>query len=241
MDVLALRTPTVPPATHTNCYRLGSVLIDPGSPWEEEHAVAVPWADGVDRIVLTHHHPDHIGGVAALSAALGAEVWAHCDARVPFPVHRRLEDDEEIDTGAGLLRCVWTPGHADGHLAFQRVGTSDIVVGDMLAGVGTIVLAPPEGHLGTYLASLARLRALGPSRLLPAHGPPLEDSYAAIDAYVAHRHARTAQVRAALGRGARTPEEVAARVYAGVPGVDVRLATAQAHAHIIWLEEHEPS
>ena len=236
LDVLPVRTPTVPPATHTNCYRLGRAVIDPASPWPDEQERLAAWAGPVDTILLTHHHHDHVGGVADLVARTGARVFAHADARLPFPVDVRLHDGDVVDTGAGLLRCLYTPGHADGHLCYRVEDTGDIVAGDMVAGHGTIVLIEPEGHLATYIASLERLLPLG-GRLLPAHGPALEDGPATLAQYVAHRHARTAQVAAALGGGPLDPEGIAAMVYAGVPAVNLGLAAVQVRTHLTWLVE----
>jgi glyoxylase-like metal-dependent hydrolase (beta-lactamase superfamily II) len=235
--VLPVRTPTVPPATHTNCYRLGRVVIDPASPWPDEQARLAEWlGDGVDAVLLTHHHGDHVGGVVDLVARTGAKVYAHADARLPFPVDGRLADGDVFDTGAGLLRCLHTPGHADGHLCFRHEETGDVVAGDMVAGVGTIVLIEPEGHLATYLASLARLVALG-GALLPAHGPAIPDGPALARQYIAHRHARTEQVLAALADGPLDPVGVARTVYAGLPGVDPGLAAVQVRTHLTWLVE----
>ena len=237
IDVLPVRTPTVPPATHTNCYRVGRVVVDPASPWPDEQARLAEWiGDDVDTVLLTHHHGDHVGGVADLVARTGARVYAHADARLPFPVDGRLEDDARIDTGAGWLRCLHTPGHADGHLCFLHEASGAIVAGDMVAGTGTIVLIEPEGHLATYLASLARLEALG-GALLPAHGPAIPDGAALVRQYVAHRHARTEQVYRALADGPLDPVGIARVVYAGVPGVDLGLAAVQVRAHLTWLRE----
>lgn len=239
IEVFPVRTPTLPPATHTNAYRVGSVVIDPGSPWAEEQArLAETLRSGpaVTHIVVTHHHHDHTGGVKDLARRTGAKVCAHEDARLSFPVDVRLRDSDLVPTGGPPLRCLHTPGHADGHLALQVGDTGDILVGDLLAGVGTIVLAPPEGHLRTFLRSLERLASVA-KRAFPAHGPTLEDAPAAIEAVVAHRHARSQQVEAALTAGATTPREVAAVVYAGIAGVDMTLAAAQALAHLQWLAE----
>ncbi|MDP2308316.1 MAG: MBL fold metallo-hydrolase [Pseudomonadota bacterium] len=240
IDVLPVRTPTVPPATHTNCYRFGRVVIDPASPYPDEQERLASWAEGVDTILLTHHHLDHVGGVADLVARTGAKVYAHTDARVAFPVDVRLEDGDVIDTGAttgaARLRCLHTPGHADGHLCFLDEQTGDIVAGDMVAGFGTIVLIEPEGHLATYLGSLSRLLPLA-GRLLPAHGPVLESGPAVLRQYIAHRHARTEQIAAALAGGPRDPMGIAAIVYAGVPGVHLGLAAVQVRTHLTWLIE----
>ncbi len=236
--VLPVRTPTLPPATHTNVYRLGDCVIDPASPEPREQERVLAWAGKVGRILLTHHHADHIGGVEALAAATGAPVWAHADARVPFPVHHRIHDGDLIDTGAGTLVALHTPGHADGHLAYQLVNTGHIIAGDLVAGEGTIVLLQPEGDLQRYLDSLARVRALADT-LWPAHGPPQPASLA--DAYIAHRHHRTAQFLNVLRAGEpdRTlmADQIAAMVYSGLPGVNLQLAAMQVHTHLLWLAE----
>ena len=232
--VLPVRTPTLPPATHTNVYRLGDTVVDPASPEPEEQERVRAWAGPVRRILLTHHHADHIGGVDALAASSGAEVWAHADCRVSFAVHRRLQDGDTVDTGAGVLVALHTPGHADGHLAYQLAGTGEVIAGDLVAGVGTIVLVPPEGDLALYLASLARVRALA-ERLWPAHGSPQAASLA--DDYIAHRHQRTAQFLAVLRGGeAVTAEQISEIVYAGIPGVSLALAALQVRTHLKWLQ-----
>lgn len=237
LGVLALRTPTIPPATHTNTYRLGNTVIDPASPYPEEQARLLAWLGGrCDRILLTHHHGDHIGGVMALRAATGASVWAHPDSRLPFPIDHPVVDGDRIDTGEGVLIAFHTPGHADGHLVFHLEGTDHVVCGDLVAGIGTIVLAPPEGHLATYLASLRRIRPLV-GTLHPAHGPSLPDGPAILDHYAAHRHHRTAQFRGAIAAGDRTAVDIATRVYAGIPGVDPILAALQVRAHLQWMRE----
>lgn len=234
---IPLRTPTLPPATHTVAWRLGRLLIDPGSPWPEEQARLAPHLDGVEVVLVTHHHPDHVGGVADVVRRTGAKVWAHAESPLGFHVDRHLQDDERIDSGEGLVRCLHTPGHADGHLAFLHEPTGDVVLGDLVAGVGTVVLPPPDGHLGRYLESLERLLPLT-RRALPAHGPVLEDGPAALRALIAHRHARTDQLRAALAEGPASPEELVRRVYGEREGIDVRLAAQQLGTHLRWLAEH---
>jgi glyoxylase-like metal-dependent hydrolase (beta-lactamase superfamily II) len=232
IDCLPVRTPTLPPATHTNCYRVGDTVIDPASPWPDEQASLAAWCGPIARILLTHHHPDHVGGVADLVARTGAVVWAHRDAAVPFTVDRRLEDGDVVDTGGGRLRCLHTPGHADGHLAFQLDDSGEVICGDLVAGVGTIVLVPPEGDLEVYLASLSRVGTVA-TRLWPAHGPPVPGD--TTERYIAHRHMRTAQFEAVLAEGSASPQQIAAAVYAGIPGVDFAFAALQVRTHLAWL------
>lgn len=239
LQVLALRTPTLPPATHTNCYRIGDVVIDPASPEPEEQQRLWEWLEQSPprRILLTHHHRDHIGGVEDLRRRCGARVAAHPDSCLPFAVDDPLEEGDRVDTGSGVLLCHHTPGHADGHLCFELEGSGDWLVGDLVASVGTIVLSPPEGKLGLYLQSLERMAALG-GRFFPAHGAPVEDGPALARAYIQHRHLRTQQILQAMQAGRVGAREIAEWVYAGIPGVNLQLAASQVEAHLQWLQEH---
>jgi len=109
----------------------------------------------------------------------------------------------------------------------------------MVAGVGTILLDPPEGHLGQYLDSLAALRALKPRLLMPAHGPVIENAEAYLTEYIEHRHMRTEQVMAHLKAvpGA-TAEDLAQAIYADlVPLSFLPIAARQITAHLEWLKE----
>jgi len=247
LHVLAVRSPTLPPATHTNAWILGRqapVVVDPASPWQEERdrlagalAPAAPQA-----ILLTHHHHDHVSGAADLAARTGAPIWAHAEtaARLSLPVDRLLVDEERLDLEGGVWTVLHTPGHAPGHLCLLREADGELIAGDMVAGEGTIVLDPPEGDLALYLASLARLQARGARRLHPAHGPSLEDGPATLQTYVAHRHARTAQIREALARrpGSR-PRDLVPLVYGELPELVQLLAARQVLCHLLWLADRQ--
>jgi glyoxylase-like metal-dependent hydrolase (beta-lactamase superfamily II) len=209
--MLALRTPTLPPAAHTNTYLVGpergpQVLVDPGSPYPDQQAVldrvlAAEAAAGrpLGLIVLTHHHGDHVGGAPAAAARWNASIAAH--ALTARRLAGRVEVTRELSGGEVLgqvgVTCVHTPGHADGHLCFEHGGAS--IVGDMVAGIGTILIDPSEGDMSEYLASLALLDARAASQhLLPAHGPAITDGHAKLREYIAHRTMRENRVLAAL-------------------------------------------
>ena len=252
--VLPVRTPTLPPATRTNCYIVGeaarAVAIDPATPYADEQARLDAYleAEGVrlGAIVLTHHHVDHVGDAARLAARHGVPVLAHREtaARVAgrVQVARTLDDGERLDYGPGGLRAVFTPGHAPGHLCFVDAAARAIVAGDMVASVGTIIVEPDDaGDMRQYLESLRRLRREvdgGATTLLPAHGPPIVDGGARLDFYVAHRLEREARVAAALGDAPATVQALVPPAYPDVPAALYPLAARSLLAHLYKLE-HE--
>lgn len=245
LSVVPVRSPTLPPATHTNAWLLGTrqvVVVDPAGAWEAPRQALRDALDGVEvaAIFLTHHHPDHIGGVADLRARTGAPVLAHqhTAAQVDFEIDQLLDEGDVLETDAGSWQVLHTPGHARGHLCLHRED-GYIVAGDMVAGEGTIVLDPPEGNLADYLFQLDRLRALDAATLLPAHGPELTDPRAYLTHYIEHRHSRTQQVLAALQRmkGPAQPGALVPIIYPDIPLFVHPIAARQVLCHLQWLVE----
>jgi len=234
--VLALRTPTLPPAAHTNVYLVGPdegpwIAIDPGSPYQDQQDVLDRALEkvGLALVLLTHHHGDHVGGAAALAARFGAPIAAHANTAKRLPklaIAKLLGDGDRV----GDLECVFTPGHADGHLCFTRGGHT--IAGDMVAGLGTILIDPSEGDMTLYLGSLEKLLARPQTVLLPAHGPALPDGHAKLREYIAHRLMREAKVVAALGPGDEPLGELVARAYADTPRMLWPLAERSLVAHL---------
>jgi len=248
---LPLRTPTLLPATTTNlmivgCSRLA--LVEPATPFEDERQVlddvlAALAAEGrrVELLVITHHHPDHVGDVERLRQRLGVPVHAHAltAAKLPWPVDHLLDDGDELDLGEGIaLRALHTPGHAPGHLVLYEPSSGFAHAGDMVAGEGTILVDPDDdGDMSLYLASLERLGELGARALVPAHGPVLHDPRAVVDHYVRHRLAREAKVLAAIDAGAADDGELLARAYEDTPRAIWPLAARSLEAHLRKLAD----
>lgn len=243
-----LRTPTLPPATHTNTYLVGTgecLIVDPGAPEPEEVDRLVRFLSRVElrpvAIVLSHHHGDHVGGAARLAEALGLPVWAHeqTAGRVPVPVSRLLRDGEELALDGPLpmrWRVLHTPGHASGHLTLLELGSRAALVGDMVAGVGTIVIDPPEGDMAEYLRQLARLEQ-EIRTLFPSHGPVLPDGPAKVREYLMHRAWREAKVLEAIGSfgGPVAVGEVVPRAYDDVASFVWPIAERNTEAIIVKL------
>jgi glyoxylase-like metal-dependent hydrolase (beta-lactamase superfamily II) len=179
-----------------------------------------------------------------LAAEFGVPIVAHPvnDALLEgiLTIDEHWEDGQVIDCGGRALKGHHTPGHAKGHLVFQDVDSSAMIAGDMVAGIGTILIDPADGDLGHYLDSLQRMRDLNASVLLPAHGDPLPHADQLLSFYIAHRHSRTDQFRQALDTlGEATPLDIAVHVYASeIDPQFFPLAAIQVLAHLLWMESN---
>jgi endoribonuclease LACTB2 len=247
-----VRTPTKPPATHTNCYIVGSsevVILDPASPYQEEQAALASCVDEllkegrkIREIILTHLHPDHVGGVAALVKHLGGDgqVAAHrltAEALAgQVRVNRLIEDGDLIELEGEprlVLRAMHTPGHARGHLCFYEEETGALITGDNIVGLGSVLIDPPEGNMRDYFSTLERLRALPRLTVLfGAHGPAIGSPRSKIEEYIAHRREREARILSAIREGACTPFEIVARVYTDVHPKAHAMAERAVIAHL---------
>lgn len=226
----------------TNTWLLGSgpdrVVVDPGP--GDEHLERVLAQGPVSLVLLTHHHFDHTEAAAELAERAGAPVRALdpqlCTGAGP------LADGEVVEASGVRLTVLATPGHTRDSVCFraERDGREAVLTGDTILGRGTTVVAHPDGHLGSYLASLRALAAL-PAGLpaLPGHGPDLPDVAEAANGYLAHREQRLDQIREVVRvRGPQvTAAEVVAVVYADVPP-EVREAAAwSVAAQLTYLAE----
>jgi hydroxyacylglutathione hydrolase len=218
-------------------------LIDAGT-GETRHLAALEEALAGARLVqvlVTHAHTDHASGVVALAQRFhGAHFlkmpWAERDSRWPAE-WEPIADGQVIEVGDEMLRAVHTPGHAPDHLCFWHEESRTLFSGD-LAVKGTSVYIPPalKGDLADYLASLERVRALRPARLLPAHGPVIDDPDTVLREYLEHRRAREEQILAALREGDATPDALVPLIYRGLNETLVQVAGETVLAHLLKLE-----
>ncbi len=217
------------------------LLIDAGV-GETGHleAIAAAVAGGPARVLVTHAHPDHAAGAPALAARWPSAAFS----KMPWPgqdietlVWSPLADGDRIATGEGELEVVHTPGHAPDHVVLWHEESRTIFGADLMQlGNSVAIPASNGGDLAAYLRSLRRVQALRPSRVLPAHGPVIDDPLALIDQYLTHRHHREVQVLSALEAGLDTVDAITGRIYTGLNPQLGPLARESVLAHLVKLE-----
>ncbi len=249
-----LRSPTLPPADHTNCYLVGretALVVDPGSPYPREiqrllHEIYTFLGTGgaIRAIFLTHHHGDHIGGVPRLVRALRVPLAAHPQtlARLPASCLQSKIPPLSIDDGEQLhleprltLEAIHTPGHAPGHLCLFERNRGVLLSGDMIPGTGTTIIDPPEGEMAGYISSLERLSGLAPQWILPAHGPAIRGGQSAPRKLIQHRRWREHRVLSALHAVPRDLWTITKQAYDDTSPLMLPLARRSALAHLIKL------
>jgi glyoxylase-like metal-dependent hydrolase (beta-lactamase superfamily II) len=199
-----------------------SVVVDPGPMLEDHLRAVLDQAGKVAVVLLTHKHPDHSEGAAWFANQAGCGVRAVDPAfRLPTDHAHGLSEGDVITAGGLRIEVLPTPGHTMDSVCFWLPQDGSLLTGDTVLGRGTSVVAHPDGALGPYLDSLDRLLAFansaaGVDRLLPGHGPVIDDPADVLTFYITHRRERLDQVRAAVAAGHTTPDAVVEHVYADV-------------------------
>ena len=232
----------------TNTYLVGRrhpILIDTGAGVPEYLPLFADYLGRrgfarPERIILTHRHRDHLGGVAHLAERFPGIPVAKMifkDSDLPAGI-QDLHDGQVVSGDGVTLTAVHTPGHASDHLCFYLREEQALFTGDLVLGGSTTVIPDEDGDLAQYLDSLRRIQALGARRIYPAHGPVIEDAPAKIQEYLDHRMLRERQILDALSGGARTIPEMVRVIYADVPVALHPAAGMSVHSHLKKLR-HE--
>jgi glyoxylase-like metal-dependent hydrolase (beta-lactamase superfamily II) len=189
------------------------------------------------RVFVTHFHRDHAQGAPSIAAAhphaaFEKYPWPEEDAQYGV-AWRPLADCDVVTAGDEPLTVLHTPGHSPDHIALWHTDTGSIFTGDLVVlGSSVMIHASRGGNLSEYMRSLERLRALNPIRLLPAHGPIVDDPRALLTGYIEHRLARERQVLAALNAGRRDVRAIAEYIYDGLDPALLPAARENVRAHL---------
>ncbi len=230
----------------TNTYLVGRthpILLDTGAgvpeylPLLRDYLERRGWKRP-ERILLTHRHRDHMGGVTQLRElfpGIPVSKLIFRDSRLPEGTDP-LRDGEAVTGDGATLIPVHTPGHASDHLCFYLEEERALFTGDLILGGSTTVIPDDDGDLAQYMDSLRRVQGLDVWRIYPAHGPVIEDAPAKIQEYLDHRLLRERQILDALGNGVRTIPEMVKTIYADVSTALHGAAAMSVHSHLRKLK-----
>ena len=229
-------------------------IVDPG-PEDAAHTQALLDAvrgETVTHIFVTHTHRDHSPGVRALKAQTGATVYAEGPHRAARPLHIgehnpldssgdhefmadvRLKDGELVEGDGWVIEGITTPGHTANHMAFALRGKNILFAGDHVMGWSTSVVAPPDGAMSDYMASLHKLARRDETLYFPGHGPAIPDAKRFVNYYILHRRAREASILHRLGKGATDIPTIVRAIYIGI---DPRLTGAAGLSVLAHMED----
>ena len=240
VEVVPVKTATLPPADHTNSYLIGDpdgdfVLVDPAARMREgmeQLATAVERHNGnLVAILFTHPHSDHLGDIDLLREAFDVPIWASQETASQISCQRILVDEEFLQLGKQKWQVLQTPGHHPGHICL--LGDAGLVAGDMVAGIGTILIPPNEGDMDQYLQQLQRLIDLKPHLIFPSHGPVIPLPEKKLLYYLNHRAARHQKVLDAVADGNQSLAQIANIAYQDSPDAHPLLAQDQTLSHLL--------
>ena len=253
LRILLVRSNTLPPAAHTNVFWFGGagaprVLVDPSPADRAELERLCRRLDefGVDLVFLTHHHPDHreyadeIARRYRVPLGLSADTHARIQARAAgyfdgIEVRHFAEGDLLTQWQGEPVRLVAVPGHDEGQLAPMAESRAWCIVGDLIQGIGTVVIAPPEGNMRKYFDSLRKIIALDPAVIIPSHGLALGGTHF-LKTALKHREQREQQIHQRHSAGL-SEDQILGEIYRDVDPRLLPLARLNIRSHLAKLRE----
>ncbi len=225
----------------TNTFLVGEAalfILEPGED-SDQHFEAITRAVGdkpVAGLIPTHAHPDHWPMATRLGQHYDAPTFGFAKSAGYTPDHI-VHDGETLEAPSVSLLALHTPGHTEDHCAYQLDDGKTLFSGDIVMDWATTIIAPPEGNLNQYMASLDRLLELGHDTFHPAHGKALTAPMARTQELKEHRLLRTQQALEVLQTGAQTIPTMVRTIYADVDPQLHPAAQFSLHAHLVALEE----
>jgi len=255
-EIVPVETPPLPADIPTNVFLVGwkrFVLIDPAPRRETEqqhlfHAVdrRIAQGDELLAVVLTHHHPDHVGALEPAVERYRVPVWGHrkTGELLKRRLDRELGDGDRLELGSSpdgregwSLQALFTPGHAEGHLVFHDERHGILVAADLVSTLVSMYVGAPGGNLREYFASMERVQGVDLRTLLPSHGTPTTEPQKLLRETVQHRKARIEEAAALLSDDPQEALAVALRIYPGGAGKLRPLVERTTRAALEYLVE----
>lgn len=243
----------------TNTYLVGSkslAVIDPGPADTRHHEAILEAAGGreITHIFVTHAHRDHVDGLYALKSATGAKSIGFGRAQLSVPEALKspsgkdfvdlafapdvcAHDGQVLEGEDWAIEAIHTPGHAPDHMCFALAGRGAIFSGDHVMSWNTTVIAPPEGNMAHYMASLDRLLKIDSELYLPGHGGKLEDARRSVKAFLLHRQWREQAILNAISSRQATVRDMVRLIYRDLDRSLLAAAGLSIMAHVEHLRE----
>ena len=256
VPLLAVRSATLPPATRTNAFMLGDsdapkLLVDPSpnSPEEYQRLLNTVEDKKLDAIFLTHHHPDHHQFSNQLARQLKLPIILSQDTQQRLTKKngadyfeqvelRNVTENEEVTRWRGFaVRVYEIPGHDAGHLGLAPDSLAWFIVGDLIQGIGTVVIPSPEGDMATYFSTLEKVIALNPEVIIPSHGIPMRSTHRLIET-LKHRRERESQILK-LSKSGNSKQEILEQLYEGIDPRLHPLALQNIESHLVKLRKEK--
>ena len=254
IETLAVKSATLPPANRTNSFLLGDsdapkLLVDPSPNSKKEFQRLLNTIEErkINSIFLTHHHPDHHQFSNQLARKLSIPIILSRDTQQrlankfgsdyfeKIKLHNSVENEEVTKWHGTPVRVFEIPGHDAGHLGLAPDSMKWFIVGDLIQGIGTVVIPPPEGDMAAYFSTLEKVIALNPEVIIPSHGIPTRSTHR-LKETLKHRIERESQILKLYNSGV-SKQEILEKLYVGLEPRLKKLAFQNIESHLLKLNK----